>query len=196
MLNLNDLLRFMQDSDQHIVDGLLARDEKVTHEFFYVWCRPLLYSLIRKVFDYEVDYDELVNELYLYLMADDGRRLKTFQGRSSIYQWLKCVATRFFLEKRDGRVLIEDASSEPLYPTDEPHFEPDELDEVQQDVRKMLSLMRNPRHRLVIQRLLLDGYEYKELAEELDTSVANLYNIKKRAMTEFTAIVLKEYGNE
>ena len=46
----------------------------------FVWYRPLLFSLIRKVFDYEVDYDELVNELYLYLMADDGRRFKTFQG--------------------------------------------------------------------------------------------------------------------
>ena len=40
------------------------------------------------------------------------------------------------------------------------------------------------------------SYEYKEIADELHTSVANLYNIKKRAMTEFTAIVLKEYGYE
>ena len=186
----------MHPSDQHIVDSLLAKDEKVTRDFFYVWCRPLIYSLIRKIFEYEVDYDELVNELYLYLMQDDGRRLRSFEGRSSIYQWLKCVATRFFLEKRDGGSVIEDASSEPLYPTDEPRFEPEEVDAVRQDIHKMLSLMRNPRYRLVIQRLLLEGYEYKELAVELNTSVANLYNIKKRAMTEFTALVLKEYGNE
>ena len=87
--------------------------------------------------------------------------------------------------------MVEDASSEPLYPTDEPHFEHGELDAVKQDVMKMLSLMRNPRHRLVIQRHLLDGYEYRELVEELETSVADLYNIKKRALTDFTAIALK-----
>ncbi|MDY4751961.1 MAG: sigma-70 family RNA polymerase sigma factor [Prevotella sp.] len=171
----------MQPSDQHIVESLLAKDEKVTQEFFYVWCRPLIYSLIRKVFDYQVDYDELVNELYLYLLADDGRRLRTFQGRSSIYQWLKCVATRFFLEKRDNGFVIEDASSEPLYPSDEPSFEPEGREEVRQDVERFLSMIGNSRYRLVLRRLLLEGYEYKELAAELNTSVANLYNIKKRA---------------
>ena len=56
-------------------------------------------------------------------------------------------------------------------------------------------MIGNSRYRLVLRRLLLEGYEYKELAAELNTSVANLYNIKKRALTEFTAIVLKEYGN-
>ena len=37
-------------------------------------------------------------------------------------------------------------------------------------------------------------YNYEELAVELNTSVANLYNIKKRAMSEFAVIVLNEYG--
>lgn len=186
----------MQARDQQIVDALLAKDEHVTHDFFHVWCRPLIISLIHKIFDYEVDYDELVNELYLYLMENDGRRLRTFQGRSSIYQWLKCVATRFFLDKRDSNNVIEDISSESSYMGDEVNDEQEKVNVVRQDVQKMLSMMRNPRYRLVIQRLLLEGYEYKEIADELHTSVANLYNIKKRAMTEFTAIVLKEYGYE
>ena len=112
----------MQPTDTQIIDALIAKDEKMTHDFFFVWCRPLLYSIIRRVFNYEVDYDELVNELYIYLLEKDGRRLRTFQGRSSIFLWLKCVATRLFLEKRDGGAVIEDASSEPLYPIDKPTF--------------------------------------------------------------------------
>ena len=94
----------MRPGDQHIIDALLAKEEALTYDFFYVWCRPLLYSLIRKTFPYPVDYDELVGELYLHLMENNGRRLRTFQGRSSIYQWMKCVAARFFLEKRDSRM--------------------------------------------------------------------------------------------
>ena len=157
-------------------------------------CGVVLSSLIHKVFDYPVDYDEIVDELYLYLMEKDGRRLRTFQGRSTIYQWLKCVATRFFLEKRDSGEVIEDASSDTLYTLENSQAGSVDEESIKKDVQKMLGLMRNPRYRLVIQRLFLEGYNYEELAVELNTSVANLYNIKKRAMSEFAVIVLNEYG--
>ncbi|MGN0202568.1 MAG: RNA polymerase sigma factor [Candidatus Cryptobacteroides sp.] len=178
------------------MEALLAGDEKITHNFFYVWCRPLLCSLIHKIFNYDVDYDEIVSELYLYLMEKDGKRLRTFQGRSSIYQWLKCVATRFFLNKRDRGQVIEDSSSETLYPLEVGIIETEEIEAVRQDVHTMLGMMTNHRHRLVIQRIFIDGYDYQEIAKELNTSLANLYNIKKRAITEFASIVLKEYGKQ
>lgn len=184
----------MQSHDKQILDALLAKDETVTSDFFHVWCRPLLVSLIHKIFDYEVDYDEIINELYLYLMEDDGRRLRTFQGRSSIYQWLKCVATRFFLALRDTGKVIENNSLERQYQTEMPQAESGEVGSVRHDVHKMLDMMKNHRYRMVIQRLFIDGCDYEDLAAEMNTSLANLYNIKKRAITEFTAIVLKEYG--
>lgn len=90
--------------------------------------------------------------------------------------------------------MIEDASSETPYPEGEQSAGADAIDSVRLDVRRMLGMMKNPRYRLVVQRLFLDGCEYEELAVELNTSLKNLYNIKKRAMTNFTAIVLKEYG--
>lgn len=186
----------MHPSDHQIIEALLSRDEQITHDFFFVWCRPLIYSLINKVFNYEVDYDELVNELYIFLMEDDGRRLRSFQGRSSIYQWLKCVATRFFIEKRDQRIVIEDVSSEPPYPMDEATDEHDNQGYAREDLNRLLALMQNTRHRHVLQRLLLDDADYKEIAAELDTPVANVYNIKSRAWVEFVSIVLKEYSHE
>lgn len=182
----------MRLGDQHIIDALLAKEEALTYDFFYVWCRPLLYSLIRKTFPYPVDYDELVGELYLHLMENNGRRLRTFQGRSSIYQWMKCVAARFFLEKRDAGVVIDDNPADSLYLMDEPTAE---TGSVEEDIRRLIAAMKNPRYRLVIRKILLEGVEYEELAEELHTSVANLYNIKSRAMKEFSALVSKEYGN-
>lgn len=185
----------MESTDQHIVEALLRRDPKTTHDFFFVWCRPLLLSLVRKVFGYEVDYDEIVNELYLFLMEDDGRRIRSFQGRSSLYQWLKCVATRFFIEKRDRRQVIENASTEPLYPKEDSSAEAVEMDALMVDIRRLLGMMRNLRYRMVLERILIDDMSYEDLAERMETSVANLYNIKKRAMAEFMAIVLREYGN-
>ena len=51
-------------TDQEIIHGLIARDNRVTRDFFFVKYRPLFCSIIQKVFDYEVYYDEFVNELY------------------------------------------------------------------------------------------------------------------------------------
>ena len=70
-----------------------------------------------------------------------------------------------------------------------------EQDEAREDLRRMLTLLPNARQRLVLQRLLLDDADYKEIAEELNTPVSNVYNLKSRAWAVFTDIVLKEYGN-
>ena len=64
------------------------------------------------MFSYRVEFDEFVNEFYLYLMEDDAYKLKQFQYRSSIYQWLKVVAIRYFVKKRDS--MIENSSQETL----------------------------------------------------------------------------------
>lgn len=65
------------------------------------------------MFSYEVDYDEFVNEFYLYIMENDAYRLRQFQGRSSIYQWMKVVAIRYFIAKRDGMIDNESKEAEP-----------------------------------------------------------------------------------
>ena len=99
-------------TDQQIIEHLIAHDEWVTQQFFFKDCRPLFKSIIHAIFYDRLEYDELVNELYLYLMQNDAYKLRQFEGRSSIYQWLKTTAIRFFLEKRDE--MIENDSQEHL----------------------------------------------------------------------------------
>lgn len=181
-------------TDQEIIQKLIARDNRVTEEFFFVKCRPLFLSIIRKVFDYEVDYDEFVNELYLYLMEDDARKLRNFEYRSSVYQWLKVLAIRFFIKKRDN--LIDDSSDEALY--EETKNQPtDDIDtSAKGDLNRLFEMMPNKRYMLVLKRLVIDDWEPELLAEEMNVTVDNLYNIKRRAMTQLTQIALndkKEY---
>ena len=94
-------------TDQQIIEALIARDEQVTRLFFFKNCRPLFMSIIRNVFSYEVDYDEFVNEFYLHLMKNDAHSLRQFQGRSTIYQWIKVVAIRYFIAKRDNMIDMD-----------------------------------------------------------------------------------------
>lgn len=181
----------MPTKDQQIIESLINRDEKVTKLFFFKSCRPLFISVIKNVFDYEVDYDEFVNELYIHIMEDDARRLRQFQGRSSLYQWLKVVAIRYFMAKRN--IMIENSSNDHLIDiANKYHDDKENKMTSKMDISHLLSLMNNKRYAYVIRRLVIEDAEPKTIAEELSITVDNLYNVKKRAIASMTQIVLKE----
>ena len=182
-------------TDREIIQGLINRDEKVTGEFFFKRCRPLFNYIISLVFSYEVEYDEFVNELYVYLMANDGAKLRGFDYRGTMYKWLKIVAIRFFIKKR-GR-MIEDQSHETL--NYERGTESDASDSsAESDIHRLLQLMPNKRYAHVIQHLILDDEKAEEVAQSMNITTANLYNIRRRAMAQLTQVALLDmkYGKK
>ena len=183
-------------TDQEIIKGLIARDNRVTEEFFFVKCKPLFYSVMKLVFDYEVEYDELVNDLYLYLMEDDAIKLRQFQYRSSVYQWLKVLAIRFFIKKRDR--MIDNTCQEPLYEKVDVMAQDSDL-AFKYDMERLFQAMPTQRYVYVIRRLILEDCDPEKLAKEMNITLANLYNIKRRAIAQLTRIALndiKKYGKK
>lgn len=182
-------------TDQEIIQGLIARDNRVTEEFFFVKCRSLFNSIMKLVFSYEVDYDEMVNELYVYLMEDDASKLRNFQYRSTIYQWLKILAIRFFIKKRTR--LIDANSQETLYDGQYQLVSSEAVTSTGDDLERLFDRMPTKRYVYVIRRLVIEDWEPEKLAQEMNITTANLYNIKRRAMAQLTRIALndiKEYG--
>lgn len=182
-------------TDKEIIQGLIARDNRVTEEFFFVKCRPLFCSIIQKVFDFEVEYDEFVNELYVYLMANDASKLRNFEYRSTVYQWLKVLAIRFFINKR-GR-MIDDTSQETPYDGRSQTVDTEKDMTAEGDMERLFDNMPNKRYVHVIRCLFLEDWEPEQLAHEMNITTANLYNIKRRAMAQLTRVALndvKEYG--
>ena len=179
-------------TDQQIIQALIARDERMTQQFFFKDCRSLFMSIMRHVFSYEVDYDEFVNEFYLYLMEDDAYRLKQFQGRSSIYQWMKVVAIRYFVARRDGMIDMEPKDTLSSSVMQDEAVDEEEGVTANMDIERLFAHMPNKRYVYVIRRLVLQEAEPKTVAQELGTNVDNLYNIKKRAMTALTEVALKD----
>ena len=180
-------------TDQKIIEALIARDEQVTRLFFFKNCRPLFMSIIRNVFSYEVDYDEFVNEFYLHLMKNDAHSLRQFQGRSTIYQWIKVVAIRYFIAKRDNMIDMDpDDNLLKNEVVEEENGAGETAINARMDIEHLFSLMTNKRYVHAIRRLVLEEAEPKEVARELMTNVDNLYNIKKRAIAALTEIALKE----
>lgn len=204
-------------TDQEIVQGLIDRDERITYEFFFKQCRPLFVSLIDYVFSYGVDYDEVISELYYLLVKDGERKLRDFDYRSSLFTWLKVVALRFLIANKgkfiadessesyisdDGGSRAEDYSgAEDSYATgdwgDGPSAEVDSGGSAEDshaavvaahDVERLLEAMPNERYAEVIRRSMLDEIPDPDLAEEMNINVANLYNIKRRAMAQLIKI--------
>jgi len=178
-------------TDREIIEGLIARDERVTEEFFFGQCKPLLCSIIRLAFDSGVDYDELVNELYLYLMENDASRLRRFGYRSSVYQWLKVLAIRYFIKRRDQ--VIDDVSHEASYHGEES----EEENHASEDLERLFGLMPNKRYVKVIRRLVIADEDPERVAREMNITTANLYNIKRRAMAQLARVALndiQQYG--
>lgn len=177
-------------TDEQIIQGLIARDSHTTSHFFFEKCRPLLSSIIQMVFAYHVDYDELVNELYLYLMADDAARLRQFEYRCSFYQWIKVLAVRFFLRKR--RFIVEDCSQEPTAQSQEPTAYNDNSQQAAADLERLFTLMPNKRYVSVLRQLVVNDLDPERVARDMHITTANLYNIKRRAIAELTQIALND----
>ena len=179
-------------TDREIIQGLIARDNRVTEDFFFRKCRPLFQSIIHLIYNYEVDYDEFVNELYAYLMEDNAQKLRQFQYRSTVYQWLKVLAIRYFIKKRDA--LIEDNSHCTLYSMGK-NVADNNQSSAKDDLARLFGQMHNQRYVYVIRRLMLEDMEPEALAKEMRITTANLYNIKRRAMSALTRVALKDIEN-
>lgn len=181
-------------TDQEIIQKLIDKDPWVTKSFFFDHCKPLFLSIIKKVFDYPVDYDEFVNELYVHLMENDARRLRTVKLDGTLYGWLLTTATRYFRNKKNHGNMIDDEGKDTLY-EEKDSLSPGAMAEAQMDVEWLLGTMSNERYVFVIRKLVLEDMDPEELAGQMGVTTANLYNIKKRAIAQMTQMAIDDIKN-
>ncbi|MDE7381833.1 MAG: sigma-70 family RNA polymerase sigma factor [Muribaculaceae bacterium] len=180
-------------TDQEIVQELLSHDNAVTHRFFFKDCRPLLLSILRNVFPYPVNYEECVNALYEYLMENNAAKLRSFSFRCSLFQWMKVVATRFFIAHRNA--MIQEFSNEPETPVKEDiSSDAGRIMSDRMDALMLLNMLPNKRYADALRHLILNDEDPESYAKSIGTSVDNIYNIKKRAISALAKIAYKYYS--
>lgn len=175
-------------TNQEIIHRLINRDETITQEFFFHKCQPIIFSIISRYYPSGADYDELANDLYLHLMENDARCLRMYEGRSSIYQWLKIVAKNFFLDKLYRDNWIEYESDSRLLDKAKELLTDNSVHEAAMDVAAIIDQIDNERYRLVIQKHVIEGMDFDDLEKLTGIKKANLYNIKMRAMKKIKEI--------
>lgn len=175
-------------SFEEIIDGIRARDEKITQCFFF-WegptqqyisrirrvnpaaaakllrpvcntCRPGLLSVLHRIYgDEPFDYEEKVTSFYLYLM--DGDRLSGIKDPEALMGWIVSTAFFYFLrEKRKDEQLVVNNASEPLNRLAEVLEEDQGKAETRIFVRDVLERMPNRNYARLLDEVALEAAQY------------------------------------
>lgn len=187
-----------QLSDADVVEALLRRDRQVTKTFLYVRCRPLFTALQRRYYTDCEGVDELISEIYLYVMTPGRRtgrcKLEGFGFRCSLATWLKIVTEHYCHQVYGRKVEVDEnipADSDRCARV-EPSLEIDASAQNSEDLDRVLASMGNDRYRQLIRLRYQQGLTNEETAQRLDMTMANYYNKHKLAKEQFRQALRKE----
>lgn len=178
-------LKQLTEADALFIEGLRKGDNAVCRHFFYREISGIIHKIRLDVFHGFVDFDEMVNELFLYLSRDNWSKLNSFDGKNGcrLRSWMIPMAWRYFMSIRE-RLLGDDGIEDNSGVIKD--FADDDLRiQIAIDVNAVLSRMSNQRYAEIIRLLLIEGYPPQDVADMLDMRVENVYNFKHRAVSRF-----------
>ena len=183
--------RQLNETDVIFIEALKNGNNEVSRHFFYKEIGGILHKIRMEVFRGNVDFDELVSELYIYLSRDNWTKLDGFDGKNGcrLRTWMIPVAWRYFMSIRERLLRTEKIDDNSGVIKDS--IRDDLRIQIAIDVNAVLSRMPNERYSEIIRLLLIEGYASQDVADMLNLRVENIYNLKHRAINQFIEL----YGN-
>lgn len=154
----------------------ICNDDNFAYYFFHEKCRPLFSKILWTIFGNNSDYDELVNELYLLLKKPnvDGEywhALKTYDYRTTLFDWIKTVAVRHFYNSSKQTFDI------PIHILDTAVLE------------NIIGEMEKAECRKYMWFKYVEQMEDAQVAIKLDVEKAKLRNLARKAIKQFKTVV-------
>ena len=158
----------------------ICSDDDFAYYFFHEKCRPLFSKILWKLYGNNADYDELVNELYLLLKKPDGKgemwhALKTYDYRTSLFDWIKTVAVRHFYTPSEEIFLIPISIVESGL------------------AEEMFSKLRKAVYRKFMCFKYLDLLDGETIAVKLHIERSQLAPLSRKAIRQLKSIVANQY---
>ncbi|MDR1602535.1 MAG: sigma-70 family RNA polymerase sigma factor [Tannerella sp.] len=177
-------------TDKQLQEAIYSGDKKAEIYLFFVKCAPVIEYQTRRFFKGEqMQLDEAIHELYIYLKKDDWKKLRQYEGRNnaSIKTWMSTIARNFFLDLHNRRIPpeipIDDVK--PLWSSREDREDREISERNRMIVNKTLLAMPNERYRNILIKLYFEGKTCKELAIEMGVSQDYFYVLSGRAEKQF-----------
>lgn len=191
------LWHFTYKNDEHLIRQLLAGNERAVNYVFYDHFTSLLrHNAAKAAGNKGVPYDDLVQELFLYLSANNWAQLRKYNPEMPFVNWFSVVSYRFF--KDFSRSMIDSSLKVPISNTSDHLFRQHEsvdLFSLMGDVQRALAKLKPPRDRDILEALIIRDEEPEKVAVRHNVTVDNLYNIKRRALAKLIKQHLTGYKN-
>ena len=186
---------FIYKDDAQLVAELLAGNEGALHYVFYDHFKPLLKMNAYKAAGTKlVTYDDLVQELYLYLSSNNWEKLRKYNPERPFVNWFSVVSYRFF--KDFSRSMIDSSDQIPISNMNDHQtafMSNGTIGTIMMDIKQAISKLRPPRDSQILEALLLRDEEPEIVAKRHNVTVDNLYNIKRRAIAKLIKQHLADY---
>ena len=182
-------------TDIEILSQLLANDEQMIQYVFYEHFESMLrYNALKAAGNKEVEFSDLVQELYLYVSKNDWEKLRKYDPSLPFANWFSVVSYRFFKDytfsmiDSSRNIPIEDVDDRNAFLQGNHVFST-----IVMDIKSAIRKTKPPRDRQILEALVLDEEEPVEVAEKFNVTVDNLYNIKRRALAKLIKNHLQDY---
>ncbi len=184
-----------QYSDKELFLGLINNDEAVIRYVFFQRYRSLLqYNAYKTAGNKNVDLDDLIQELYLYISKNNWEKLLKYNPDMPFENWFSVVSYRFF--KDFTASMIDSSRNLPIDKIDERSimFQQNQVEQMMvADIKKAILQVTPPRNAQILKALIIDEEDPVEVAKRFDVTVDNLYNIKRRALAKLIRNHLQDY---
>ena len=186
---------YIYKDDAQLVAELLAGNEGALHYVFYDHFKPLLkMNAYKAAGTKQVEYDDLVQELYLYLSNNDWEKLRKYNPERPFVNWFSVVSYRFF--KDFSRSMIDSSDQIPISNMNDHQtafMSNGTIGTIMMDIKQAISKLKPPRDSQILEALLLRDEEPEIVAKRHNVTVDNLYNIKRRAIAKLIKQHLQDY---
>lgn len=177
---------FSSWSDKRLIDAVVSGDQDAIVYMFYTKFSATFQYHIYKLFDTKVEVPDLVDEFFLFMYADDWKRLRSFDpSLASLNTWISTVSYRFFRDYKRSKIDLNGAI------TISDKWEIIRGDWIQSidagimlDIETAISSIKSDRDRAIAKQLFLEDREYESIAEEFELTCDYVYTVKNRIIKQ------------
>lgn len=171
-----------KNSDEELVKAVCCNDQDAIVYFFYERYLPVFQYHILKIFPLGTEIRALVDEFFLYLIADNWRKLRTFDAsKASLSTWVSVISFRFFKHYKanhlECRGIITISDNWESYARE---WVSGNETGIRMDIDYAIDSITNFRDREIAKSVFIKNEEFKTVADRFGLSVDYIYTVKNR----------------
>jgi RNA polymerase sigma factor (sigma-70 family) len=175
--------------DESLVEQIINGCDQLAFIFLKEKCeKTFQYILNTRLKGLDLETDDLINDFYICLQENNWEKLRAFRYESKLQTWINVVASRYLLKKYGNELKENSVKRAPIEGI--LSFSDDDTTNrmVRAELLEAISRLKEKRYQQVL-LLGLQGFDPKEIGEQIGTSVNNVYVIKSRAVEQLKNLI-------